>query len=152
MYGMPDFYGSKYTGYRPAAEVAKLIRAELKAAQKAGELPTEIKFSVTSDYFSGGQSVSVEIRGWTDEEVWETYQDAYDMPRKSIRPAAAGVKRKVERIANAYNRDRSDSQVDYFDVMYYCRVEFESDWRRQYRARETAARAAKRAAKVPRAA
>lgn len=54
-------------------EKAKAIRADIKTAQKAGqlgELPAEAKFSVRTSYFAGGSSVDVELRnvprGWEE--------------------------------------------------------------------------------------
>lgn len=155
MYSQPDFYGSKYDGFKPAAEVAKKVRADFKAAQAAGEIPATIKFSVVSESFAGGQAVRVEIQGRPEAEVWyeEIVQYAgFERPERRMTPEAKEVMRKVEAIANAYNRDRSDSQVDYFDVMYYCTVSYESDWSRKYRAQQAAVRAAKKAAKAQRAA
>ena len=63
-------YGTKYQEfhtdangervYRSAAEIAKAIRADIKAAVKAGELP-KARYSVKSDSYTGGSSVDVTI-------------------------------------------------------------------------------------------
>jgi hypothetical protein len=42
-----------------AVEIAKVIRARIKAAQKAGKLSKAIKISVRSDSYSQGSSVDV---------------------------------------------------------------------------------------------
>lgn len=156
MYSQPDFYGSKYTGYQPAADVAKKVRADFKAAQAAGEIPADIKFSVVSDYFSGGQAVRVTIQGRPESEVYyqETvsYPAGFDRSERRMHPEAKTIEEKVRKIANTYNRDRSDSMVDYFDVMYYCDVSWESDWARKYREAQAGKRAAARQAKVQQAA
>jgi hypothetical protein len=44
-----------------AVEIAKVIRARIKAAQKAGKLSKAIKISVRSDSYSQGSSVDVRI-------------------------------------------------------------------------------------------
>jgi hypothetical protein len=44
------------------AEIAKLIRNDIKAAVKAGKLPTGIKVSVTTDTYSMGSSIRVSVR------------------------------------------------------------------------------------------
>lgn len=151
MYSQPDFYGSKYTGYQPAAQVSKQIRQDLKAAQAAGEIPADLTFSVKSDSYSMGQSVNVKIQGRTEAQVWKTEtvnEHGFDREVRRFHPEAEAVLDKVRAIANAYNRDRSDSMVDYFDVMYYLHVDYESAWSRNHRAAQAAARAAKRAAKA----
>jgi len=40
-------------------------------------------------------------------------------PDHTLTTAARYVKRTVEAIRSAYNRDASDPMVDYFDVTYY---------------------------------
>jgi hypothetical protein len=62
-----DFYGSKYTGWRSSAEVAKDYRADVKAAIKAGELPPGLKLSVKSNSYTGGQSIDVTVREVGDD-------------------------------------------------------------------------------------
>lgn len=152
MYSQPDFYGSKYTGFQPAAQVSKQVRADLKTAQKAGEIPGDIRFSVKSQSYSMGQSVRVEVQGRSAERIWYyedvEYPAGFTRPERRMHAEAKEIEKRVFAIANAYNRDRSDSMVDYFDVMYHCFAEWESDWSRKHREQRAAVRAARRAHKA----
>jgi len=127
----PVVIGPKYdpATWRSSAEVARPLRADLKAAQAGGALPASAVFSVRSDSFAGGQSVRVEIRNLPDREILD---DHPDFPHR-YGPAARELERAVRRMANAYNRDRSDSQSDVFDVHYYARVSIETEDSRQTR-------------------
>jgi hypothetical protein len=109
--------------WRSSAEVARLVRADLRAAQARGALPPSAVFSVRSDSFAGGQSLRVQIRNLPDREILD---DHPDFPRR-LSPAARELERAVRRVANAYNRDRSDSQSDVFDVHYYAHVSIETE-------------------------
>lgn len=107
--------GGKYTGYRRAVEIAKDVRADIKAAQKSGLVPADIKVSVRSDY----NSINVSLSGWTSEQVWEYGTDSYGYEGWHRTDAAQAVLATVEEIREAYNRDASDYHTDYFDVLYY---------------------------------
>ena len=56
----------------------------------------------------------------------------------------------LEEIHEAYNHDGTNSQIDYFDVLYYGDVEIETPSAAEFRLREKARRAAKRAARKAR--
>ena len=160
-------YGYKYheaPAYSSAAEIAKLIRAEIKVAVAEGLLPgAPVKYSVTSQSYSGGQSVDVEVQNWDGawvvcdggqgcRDVWcvnrndPTYAHAAQ-EHKVLSEEAAVALVTLERIHDAYNHDGSDVMTDYFDVRYYGTVKFESEWGAEYRAKQAAARKAKKAAK-----
>jgi hypothetical protein len=66
-------YGSKYAelgGYQPASHIAKLMRADIKAAIAAGELPGSPKdYSVRVENYSMGRSIHIELRGHT--HLWQ---------------------------------------------------------------------------------
>ena len=67
-------YGYKYkeTGdeYASAAKIAKLMRADIKVAVSEGFLPgAPVKYSVTSEYYSMGQSINITVKGWPDAWV-----------------------------------------------------------------------------------
>jgi hypothetical protein len=127
-------------------EIAKRMRVNLKNAQSAGMLPEGARFSVTTDRFSMGQSVDVEIQGMPDSWTYTT-REAYWNPAETERiysdEAAATVKA-IESMLSEYNRDRSDIQSDYFDVWFYSHVRIEDERSAQFRAEEKA-RKAKRA-------
>lgn len=160
-------YGSKYAGFQTAADVAKQVRADIKAAQKAGDLPAMMKVSVTSESYSMGQSVDVKVLydpsywrdcdgvvpstkvehegggwsgrscGWHGHEHGETHQ--------ALTAEAEGWWKTLRAIHGAYNHDGSEIQVDYFDVLYYGQVTMEdassAEWRAKEKARQAAGRA-----------
>jgi len=146
----PVVVGPRYdpARWRSSAEVARLVRADLRAAQTRGALPPSAVFSVRSDSFAGGQSVRVQIRNLPDREILD---DHPDFPRR-LSPAARELERVVRRVVNAYNRDRSGSQSDVFDVHYYGHVSIETetdrDTRQRLAAEEKTRAAARRTAAV----
>ena len=129
--------------WRSSAEVAGLVRADLRAAQARGALPPSAVFSVRSDSFAGGQSVRVQIRNLPDREILD---DHPDFPRR-LSPAARELERTVRRVANAYNRDASDRRSDVYDVHYEAHVSIETETDRDTRqllAEQEKVRAARR--------
>lgn len=61
-------YGYKYDegGRLDTAEIAKLIRAEIKTAIREGLLPAAWKYSVAIDRFAGGSSIDVRVKDCAD--------------------------------------------------------------------------------------
>jgi hypothetical protein len=144
-------YGYKYAegGRLDTAAIAKLIRADIKAAVREGLLPSRWKYSVRIDRFSGGSSIDVRVKGCAD--AWTScpgYQQLSGDVRAGCRDPwckaggihmdsphaqyhdvltddAQAAKMTLERIHNAYNHDGSETMVDYFDVNYYGTVGFD---------------------------
>ena len=106
--------GSNWTKeYRPLRDIAADIRRDIKAAQKSGHIPTDVNVSVRC---RDGLAIDVKLQGWTRDQLFaET--DPYDFPQAT--EAAMAVVNRVEAIRESYNRDASDSMVDYFDVTFY---------------------------------
>ncbi len=150
-------YGYRYaeTAEASTTEIARRIRVDIAQAVAEGLLPGKpVTYSVTSEYYSGGSSIDVEVKGWP--EAWvpcdgtkpgsrRTYPDgslvAIACPNfwckaREDRPSAADhdvltVEAEVamltlRRIHDAYNHDGSDSMVDYYDVNYYGGVAIQS--------------------------
>ena len=119
--------GSKWTsGYRPRKEIAAAIRADIKAAKKAGDLPADLKVSVRTDNYAGGGAIRVTLSGWDSERVYSPEGDGYfDMTNE-----AKNVMHRVEALRGAYNRDASDPMVDYFEVDYYGSTDWDYSLRR----------------------
>lgn len=115
--------GSKYAGYRDVAEIARDVRVDLKAAQKAGYLPADVKISVRSEKFSMGQTMRLEVKGLGDEDLYQPKSDL-DMSWERRNTAyAREVRDRVEAIAKAYDQTDSESQTDYHHGTYFCFVE-----------------------------
>lgn len=125
--------GSKYQATRELdiADVAKLVRADIAAAIKAGELPAGIKCSVSIQRYAGGQSLSIGVKAFPHLVVppeLTAYYAAGDFSRgyegRRLTGVAEAARAKLEAIRQAYNYDRSDVMVDYHDVRFYGDVSF----------------------------
>ena len=125
-----EFKGSKYeaTKRMSTPEIAKLIREDIKAAKKRGQLPAALKLSVRSDSFSGGSSIDIVIKALPEGQQlfnpeWMKATDngkkynEHNLPRytKTVR----GWIELLKEIHRSYNRDNSDHMTDYFSVNYY---------------------------------
>lgn len=109
-------------------DIAKLMRADLKAAQADGTIPAGSKISVRGRRYSGGQSIDicVEVPFWTRVPEGET-DAARGLGHKwpwLVRRAALILER-MEAIHAAYNFDNSDGMTDYFHTRYYGDVSLE---------------------------
>lgn len=145
-------YGYRYeeiTKYSSPAEIAKVIRTDVKQAQQEGLLPARWSYSVRSDSLS----IDVEVRDCPD--AWRPYDGGADCrnvwcaarndpqyahaatPHEVLTDEAAAAKMTLERIHNAYNHDGSEIQTDYFDVRYYGHVNFEDASSADFRKQET---------------
>jgi hypothetical protein len=110
--------GEHYTGHMDITAVNKLARAEYKRAQDAGWLPPGLNISVRGRKFAGGQAMDVTIKGLTEDEIHETDHNG----ERTWTPQARELRDRLETIADAWNRNDTDSQIDYFDVEYYSHV------------------------------
>ena len=172
-------YGYRYdepeqvTGksYASAADIAKMIRADIKQAIAEGLLPSKpVTYSVRARNFAGGCAIDVEARGWP--EAWQqcegikvgtkrehegggwtaTACSNHWCKAREDRPGAEFHEvlteegqvalMTLERIHGAYNHDGSESMVDYFDVRYYGHAEIETAWSAKFRADQKAKKAA----------
>ena len=122
-------YGSKYESVKglPMREITALMRKDIKAAVKAGELPADFKYSVT---IRGG---SVNTVATSPRAIYAAEPDTYDFPitfnyETEEYVAAYGSRRTVEaskvyavltEITESYNYDGSDTMTDYFNVNFY---------------------------------
>ena len=116
-------------------DIAKAIRKDLKK-----EFGKSMKFSVRTSRYTGGQSLTVTIKK-ADIKYFKTIEqfeqehlfEKLDNPslyeslleqfkRHDYNAIKDEVLKKIDLIANNYNYDNSVSQVDYFDVNYYCFV------------------------------
>lgn len=128
--------GSKYTGWRDVASIAKDVRTDLKEAVAAGYLPDDVTFAVTCSKYAGGQSMQVDIRGMADADIYQNDPTSQFGQRYSA--TTNETRTRVEAIAGAYTRDTTDIQTDYFHVMYYAHVNVETEQGAEFRAREKA--------------
>ena len=135
--------GSKYEATRDlnSTEITARVRADIKAAQKAGRLPAGCKISCRKDSYSGGWAIRVHVEtlpegfrvtspayaSWLKQfgvnscrNVPLAWTDCMSEERKALIAS-------LEAILAAYNRDNSDSMVDYFDTRFHATVDL--DWK-----------------------
>ena len=141
--------GSKYAATRdlPLTEIAKRMRADIKAGQSAGAIPAGLKVSVRVVHHS---SIDMRVTAapdgfafWspaflihqheTDNGPWRLFDG------ERLSPAWRAAKDRLDAIHGSYNRDNSDSMTDYFDVRYYGDVGLYWEIERPTRERELAA-------------
>lgn len=136
----PDWRGINYDPNLTVKEVAATIRTHLRRAVKAEKLGTATKVSVRYDSYSGGSAIDVtitvpkvkvtadtpgaqEMEDRWGEKHWvvkrEDDHSAGIYPDDVIEPGAREAKAKVERFVATFNRNRSNTQIDYFDRRFY---------------------------------
>jgi len=118
---MNNFRGSKYGTVTGTVWIAKAVRADIKQAIIDGILPKGLKASVRSERFAGGSSIDLRIVEVPEGTV--VMNPAY--PAHGEGRYSADVEKWLEtlrQILLAYNRDNSDSSIDYFDTNFYYAV------------------------------
>lgn len=121
--------GSKYEQTRDLdiAEIAKLIRKDIAATIKNGDLPgkAEMKVTVRISRFSMGQSIDVNAklldraaRVTDDNPESVAYGRGYPGSFAYTHEALA-IDHKLQAIVDAYNYDNSDSLTDYHENKFY---------------------------------
>lgn len=113
-------YGNRYDGTLTTTQVAAKVRADVKAAVKAGDLPDTWKFHVRSSYFANGSSI--DVAALSPNPVWTKDYDVLDPYADIVDPVAKDVKARLEAIVRSYNFDGSDTQTDYWHVAFYSNV------------------------------
>lgn len=133
-----NFTGSKYETTRNLSivDVAKLVRADIKAAEKAGKLPKGIKVAVRTQKYSGGCSLDVEIQAAPGLMICNPERVKFDrdfphgytkLPLLS--EGASAVRDAVEALVSAYNYNDSDTLTDYFSYKFAGSVQFSMEAR-----------------------
>lgn len=140
-------YGSKYDATKNLnrAEIAKLIRADIKALVADGTLP-KAKYSVRVRSFSGGGAIDIKYSHVVEDgfmlhnaerlefDIVHGSREFTRLPLYSER--ATHITKTLDSIMSAYNFDGSDSQSDYFHVRFYGHAVVCWEWERDMRAIE----------------
>jgi len=162
-------YGSRYGElggtYVSAADIAKLMRRDIKTAVGEGKLPGRVgNYSVRVQNYAGGRSIDVEARDlqglWQEcdgtvpgtETVYpdgsrtaqacpnyvhsETHPGSHDNTHRVLTAEGRRIEKVLAEIHAAYNHDGSDSMTDYYDVNYYGHARIEYEDQAAFRARE----------------
>ncbi|TET51335.1 MAG: hypothetical protein E3J64_07045 [Anaerolineales bacterium] len=137
-----DFKGSKYAETKDLdlAEIAKLVRADIKAAVKAGDLPKGTKTSVRISRYSMGQSLTATITECPGLIVANPDRVRFDLDDPHghttlplLSPDATRVVGVVQDITDSYNYDSSDPASDYYNVRFYGGAGFCSEFEERSR-------------------
>lgn len=106
-----------------ATEIAKLMRKDIKEAQKRGQIPTFAKICVRVYHHS---SIEITVTQWQGSAYTEEYKaiaNQYSVLKhmhiQRYTDALQTTMQVLEDIHCAYNRNNSDTTTDYFDVNYY---------------------------------
>ncbi len=131
------WFGAKYDKDMDIAEIAKRVRADIKAA-----FPS-VKVSARISRYAGGRSLNVRItqlpKGMLpmnpQRVVFEAQNPHACLPNGMPRYNAAAEKllTDVKAIVNAYRRDQSDIQTDYFSTNFYGDVDFSHELEQAHR-------------------
>lgn len=127
-------YGNRYDRSLDTADVAKIIRKEIRRDVKVGKLPKG-KYGVRIQRFSGGSSIRVAIsdlgfhvhnpeRVRFDLEHPNTYPGNLEIYNERARELVKDLEARV----GAFNFDGSETMVDYFHVNFYAHVGFDHEW------------------------
>ncbi|QCO07302.1 hypothetical protein [Azospirillum argentinense] len=136
--------GDKFEAGRNFAEVAKLVRADIKAAIAAGHLPKGMVCSVRIDRFSMGQSLHLSVTAcpimvvnpayvrWQRDNPHACMSEALPDARDRFSPEGRHVIDTLTGIVEAYNRRvTSDQPDDYSNVSFYTNIAFALDLREE---------------------
>lgn len=111
--------GSKYDGNLDITDIARLVRADIKAAVKKGELPT-VTYSVRVSRFSMGQALTITAQ--TSEPVREG--------TRAFVPKWAAAKEKLTEIGEAFRDaewDGGAGDYSHSNFFLHTRVETKSE-------------------------
>jgi len=146
-----EFRGGNYaaTCHLDLAEIAKLVRADIKAAQRDATLPADAVFRVRIQRYSMGQSLNVDIDTMPDTWTYNHPGQEPDYPNNIAAhgghtPAAKAAVGTVEQIVNSYNRSRRDYQL----VHFYSNVTIRDEHSQQFWAKEAARKTTARGARA----
>lgn len=121
--------GIKYSRDMDTAEIAKRIRADIKAAQTSGALPASLKVAVRISRYSGGSSIDIHVQA-APFQIHTSEYVAFDVATRGMdffhgqrfTQRARDVLDALEALAGAYHRDDSDSQQDVYNVNFSLHV------------------------------
>ncbi|MFE4329657.1 hypothetical protein ACFRQM_09395 [Streptomyces sp. NPDC056831] len=141
-------YGEKYDQVRDLglAEIAKLMRQDVKLARKLGQqeaepsalalmdalgtMPAPIKISIKSRYYSGGGSIDIRVKGIPYDWGFVKEEDMRGHMRTVPSPALAAVLADLKVIHWAYNYDGGDPYAEYAHRNYLGAVDYERPYDR----------------------
>jgi len=137
-YSEHRYEGKNYDSNLSIKDIAKIVRSKLK------EKFPKCKFSVNIKRFSMGQSLSVCLMaapfdafkngsnyGYKQVNYYQL-NDPWEKVETCLTKKAWNCMRKVYQIAESFNYDDSESQIDYFDTNFYLHLEV-GKWDKSFR-------------------
>jgi hypothetical protein len=132
--------GTKYeaTQGMDTAEIAGLVRAEVKAAIKAGTLPKGLKVSIRTDKYSMGSSIRIRVVSCPYQVLsTEALEEAcgrtpvggvgYVRACDTTTDEAKAVIATLTAMGEAYNWSHIDSMSDLYNTRFHLSVEHDGD-------------------------
>jgi hypothetical protein len=117
--------GTKYEATKELdiKEIAKLIRADIKAMIKTGELPAG-KYAVTISRYSMGQSLTIRVTDLPFPVRVEGYtiNTPHTRAKPWFTPEAVCLEEDLDAILQAYNQKETDWQSDYCNTHFFGHV------------------------------
>jgi hypothetical protein len=131
--------GDRYQKGRPIKDVAKDLRADIKAAQKDGRLPATLDVVVRCRAGRGlnRDDISVTIKYapfavFSPEWIADRLKGGSEAVLRYSVPMRALITT-LEGMINRYGYDRSDTMTDYFDCAFWSSVTVDSDLEKRAR-------------------
>jgi len=109
--------------YLSVKEIVKLYRNDVKAAQKEGKLPKNMKVSVRI-YRGNYIGVRVTKIGFDPRNPTHNNRENIHFQNKRFTEEGEQVLKTLHELLDVYNYDNSDVMTDYFDVNFYSSVEY----------------------------
>lgn len=150
-YTQNGWKGENYSSSLSTTEISKIIKTYCK------EMYPTWKFSVTSEYFSGGSAISVRVMEapfdifnreaikegtcWNidREEIYLQLHHVTDKQKDYFIESAYVVIKEVYDFMQSYNFDDSDSMIDYFHTNFYSHFDI-GKWDKGFKVVEKTAR------------
>lgn len=126
-----NFTGEKYNNKYDISFISRAIKRDIK------QVYPQFKVSVKSSRYAGGQSIRVfitdipynpfgeQVVKYGSIQKW--FNNTVSKNRERYNSWYHRDKEVIEKIANQYNYDKSDVDVDYFNVNYYVSVDLDEN-------------------------
>lgn len=114
--------GCRYDGNLRTTDIAARVRVYAK------EKYPEFKFSVRSEYYSGGSSIHLKlvsgpVPAFNDDAPRQYISTMSEISEKfGLTSEVHAVMSDIVSYCNSFNYDDSDSQIDYFDTNFYLHI------------------------------
>ena len=116
-YTQNGWKGANYDSNRSTGDVSKILREYVKRVYP------DHKFSITTQYYSGGSDIHVALMTAPYEALKNGKQHSlnqyYLKEDEALTPAAKRVMLDINRVINSYRMSDCDSMIDYFNVSFY---------------------------------